>query len=487
MAGIAAKFEADFSQFSREVAKADAGLKVMASTSAGTNSAIGNLHQGLSDVDRIMASLGVNIGPQVQALREFSAVSGKTASQLGVVATAGLAASAAFAGWQIGRYVADWLDLDDAIGKATASLLGWGDAAAEAAGANMDVLARASVIAKTQITDLTVALEIIRAANARMNENFNTGAERVKSWNKEIADVKAAGNLPALRAEMEAGNSTMEQMKSHFNISIEALQFYKRQLTETGAEQKKFAAEAREAWVRMARAQDELRNAGDGWKNTLDAIDPALVKVIQSQLAMGVSAQSLAVIHRLSVKDIEAVGKGFDALVASMARAEAKMIDSSNTFGATLVRNGAGYLEQSAQQVKQMQDMIVLAQQLDQEFNAKAGPTSGETLDSQIAGFESMRGQDGFSDAWINQKLNELLESFRRKEGAAGNLPGTSYAPPGVWDPSKYHSSPTSGMTTINNINMTGILATSDPSGRAALRSAVDEALIAGAKQGRKF
>ena len=209
--------------------EAAASTQQIASAADGATSSLGSLHQGLSATDRILASLGINIGPQVRAIGEMAAVSGKTASQLGLVAVAGLSVSAAFAGWQLGRWVADWFDLDEAIGNATAKLLGWGDAAAETAGAKMDVLARASKLAGTEITNFGQALKIIKEDNDRVADSFNTSEHRVGLWRAEIAKVKADGNLEALTKDIASGNSTMKEMSSHYDISTRALEFFVRE------------------------------------------------------------------------------------------------------------------------------------------------------------------------------------------------------------------------------------------------------------------
>lgn len=479
---ISAKFEADFSQFSSEVAKADAGLKNMTATTGVTTNAFTNLHTSLSASDRVLASLGVNIGPQIRAIGEMGEVVGKTARELGAVATAGLAVSAAFAGWQLGRHIADWFDLDEAISNATASLLGWGDASAAAAGSRMDVLARATQIAGTAISDFAVAQEIIIAENARMSESFNTGADRVTRWKNELSAVRDAGLLPALRAEMLSGNSTMQEMAAHFGVSTRALEFYMRGLQQTGVEQKKFAADARDAWVKLAKAQEELSNSGEGWRKTLAGINTDTVAAVQQYLQAGASQSALATAYSLTTLQVRAISKALTELTTDLAKRDAALVDSSKNFIETLIKNGAGYVAESQKQLEQYSRIAALAKSLDAELSPGPTKSSREQLADDTAGFESMRGI--WSDAEINDYLNKLFESHYRREGAAGNMPGTSYAPPALLSPS---SSRAPGAVINNNITMNGILATTDPSGKAALRSAVDDALMAGARMNRKF
>lgn len=470
---ITAKFEADFSQFKSEVASADGALQGMTAVTGKTTNALTNLQGSLSASDRILASLGVNIGPQIRAIGEMGEVVGTTAKELGAVATAGLAVSAAFAGWQLGRHIADWLDLDESISRGTASLMGWGDAAAEAAGANMDVLARASKIAGTEISSLAVAQQIIAAENARMAESFNTGTERVKSWGNEIARVRNEGHLPALRAEIIAGNSTLDEMSAHFGISTRALEFYKKTVVDTLTEQKKSAADAREAWVKLAKAHEELNNAGEGWRKTLAGMSTDTIAAVQQYLNMGASQAALATAYGLTAHQVVAISKALTELSTDLARRDAALVDSSKNFIETLIKNGAGYVAESQKQLEQYSRIAALAKSLDAELSPGPTKTSRDQLAEDTAGFESMRGI--WSDAEINDYINKLFESHYRREGAAGNMPGTSYAPQ-VWDPSKYHSGqPVPAVT--NNFNMNGILATTDPSGKAALRDVISQSV----------
>lgn len=466
---ISARFEADFSQFKSEVASADSSLKGMTSTTGVTTNAIGSLHQGLSSVDRILASMGINLGPQVSALKEMASVSGKSASGLGAVATAGLAVSAAFGGWQLGRYVADWLDLDRSISEATASMLGWGDAAGEAAGARMDVLSRATQIAGVAITDFAVAQRIIIEENARVAASFNNSETRVKSWGNEIAAVRSRGDLPALRADLESKNSTLKELSDQYGISVRALEFYTRTIQDNAAAQKKWADEARVTYAKIAEAQAELNNAGEGWRKTLAAIEPETAKAVAGYLALGASQSALATVYQLTDLQVQAVAKSLKEQQDWLFKADAALVDHTKDIGEAIIRNGGFAAAESQKQLQQYRDMIALAAQLDAQFNAKPSPSARETLAEQTAGIEAMRGI--WSDAYIAEKLNQLYESFYRREGAAGNMPGTSYAPPPVWDPSKYHSG-SGAAPAVNNFNITQPLGTPE-----AIGQAVSEAL----------
>ena len=194
---ITGKFEADFESFHREVAKADGGLRAFTENTGRVASsftrlsdsgggALTTFHQGLSQADKTLAAFGVHIGPEIQAIRELGEVSGKTASQVGAIGTAGLAVSAALGGWQIGRWIADWLGLDEAIAQTTASLMGWGDVAAETAGAKADSIAMAITRGAEATISYTEAIKFNEQWVKKHSNTMDTSRERVSRWQAEI-------------------------------------------------------------------------------------------------------------------------------------------------------------------------------------------------------------------------------------------------------------------------------------------------------------
>src|SRR6187397_2643864 len=171
---------ADFSDFHFQIDKSVTKLKSLEGAAEHTTGSMGEFSEGLGTVDKTLGVLGIRIGPQIQALRELGSAAGKTASEIGLIGTAGLTVAAAVGGWQIGRMIADFTGLDEIIGNTTASLLGFGDVAAQRAGAGMDVLNRATQIAGRTVTNFDEAMQIIKKHNLEVAESFNTGAQRVE-------------------------------------------------------------------------------------------------------------------------------------------------------------------------------------------------------------------------------------------------------------------------------------------------------------------
>jgi hypothetical protein len=100
---------------------------------------------------------------------------------------------AAFAGWKIGRKIAEFFDFDTKIGDVTAKLLGFGDVAAT--GSRRPVRTRSRGRRSSPGSDHRYG-DGDRAA-VRRGENaqaLNTSANRIAGWNQEIAKVKSDGN-----------------------------------------------------------------------------------------------------------------------------------------------------------------------------------------------------------------------------------------------------------------------------------------------------
>jgi hypothetical protein len=108
--------------------------------------------------------------------------SGLTTGNLGKLGSAAAVAGAAFAGWQIGRAIAQVFDLDTKIANLTARLMGWGDLAGQTAGAKQDVINRAmaqGAAATISYTDAIKFNENALAARATVLDG-NTAALRKK-------------------------------------------------------------------------------------------------------------------------------------------------------------------------------------------------------------------------------------------------------------------------------------------------------------------
>ena len=145
-------------QVTAEAATTAPAIDDIAAASDTAGASATSFTQAFNQVDKSLKAAGISLGPIPGALDEITRASGKTITELGLLGTAGAVAAAGLAGWNIGRWVADLTGADEWISRTTASLMGWGDVAAQEAAAGADTLARASAIAGREITNMAEAV-----------------------------------------------------------------------------------------------------------------------------------------------------------------------------------------------------------------------------------------------------------------------------------------------------------------------------------------
>ena len=127
--------------------------------------------------------------------------------------------------------------------------MGW-STATETAAAKQDTLAKATQITGREITDYGEAIKITNEWAKKHTDTMDTSRERVSAWQREIAAVRKSGDLPALEKEMASGNSTLKQLAEEFGVSVEALQYYQRELKKT-TDAQKAQGEAQRAYAKL--------------------------------------------------------------------------------------------------------------------------------------------------------------------------------------------------------------------------------------------
>jgi hypothetical protein len=275
-----ATFAADFSDFNADTIKAAEQLGVLDKQSTNTQRALTGMTGSMNTFgkaasettpkvvslkdqykgfDNTLQAAGVNIGSEVKMISELGDVAGKTASQFGLLGTAGLVIGTFMAAWKIGTKIDEWLGLSKAIGDATASMLGW-TTAAGGAGSKADTLARASAIAKREITDFNEALKIIRGSIDQVQTAFaraNAPAEAAKAvaaYHKELSDLRKAGVLDDLKRDLEAGVVSQQELARLYHVSAGALGI----LTTAQAAHKSRVEEINAANEKAVALQDKL-------------------------------------------------------------------------------------------------------------------------------------------------------------------------------------------------------------------------------------
>lgn len=185
------------------------------------NGAVGGVSSTYRQFDGVLQSVGINLGPQVKGLEDIASAAGKTVSQVGALGTAGLALGAGMVGWGVGRAVADFLDLDDAIAQAAAELLGYGSIAAETAGAAQDTINRAIAAGAAETISYAQAVAFLITVASQNADAYAVSAARMADAQREVRGLSEA-TIAAIGIAQQNGASVAE-MTRHFNISADAL------------------------------------------------------------------------------------------------------------------------------------------------------------------------------------------------------------------------------------------------------------------------
>lgn len=189
----------EFSKITDETMKMDKAFDDMdasivtvdRSTVQATNS-FGGLTNQLGAVDKTLGLLGVQMGPQIQALRELSEASRVGSEGLGLLSKAGLVAATAFAAWKIGEWISDFTGMEKALGDSLPVLLGWTDVTGDAE-YRVNQLSKASEIAGRAITDVTEAAKIQADEIKRLADEHETAAKaQVAAIQKTLEAYRAA-------------------------------------------------------------------------------------------------------------------------------------------------------------------------------------------------------------------------------------------------------------------------------------------------------
>lgn len=264
------------------------------------------LGESLRSGERVLAAFGVQIGPEVRALDALADSSGKTVTQLGGLATAGLVVGAGIAGWKIGRAAAEFLDLDEKIGDATAKLLGFGDVAGQKAAVQADALARASKIAGFEVKEMGLALminadaaKVAIEANTKLSDQMarTEGPEKsrklLEGYNAELQLLKSSGLLESLTKDINSHAFSLGELAERYRISTQAMSLFATEAANVARIEKTNAdklADLRLAFIKAeADAEDLKRKAAEDAKRKLSDEIHAAASAQQAAHDLGVA------------------------------------------------------------------------------------------------------------------------------------------------------------------------------------------------------
>jgi hypothetical protein len=282
---------------------------------------VGGLKGEVQKFDGILSSMGINLSGPLKAVGELGDLAGKSVSQVGFLAAGGAALGAGMAGWGIGRQIAAFFDLDEKIGNATASLMGYGDVAAQTAGAKQDVINRAIAQGAAETITYTEAIEFNQEAIKTAANTYTDWAGRMATAQAEVDGLTNA-QLDQIDIAQRLG-ATTKDLEHDFGLSEDALRLL-------GAEMKEYrdATDAAAAAAEKAKAALDAKAAAAGAaapkvKTLLEVLDEILG--IQGPLQEGLGATSQAFVALGSASD-EALAKA----VAAAQAAEAAHANQAN-------------------------------------------------------------------------------------------------------------------------------------------------------------
>lgn len=199
---ITATFEADFQPFLSETQKATTALKTLETGASSipqqftrletatskTARAVGTFSTGLGQVDRTLAAFGLNITPQLAALREMETLAAAAAAGFSGIGLAALGVGAALVAWNT-----DWEKVHKTIGDATAKLLGWGDVQAQTKAAiqeSAEATKRLGEQAKIAAEEEKKLAEATKEARDRMHRHLEDRLKDVAEQVKKEAEAE---------------------------------------------------------------------------------------------------------------------------------------------------------------------------------------------------------------------------------------------------------------------------------------------------------
>jgi hypothetical protein len=398
-------------QFLDKIGASGGKIQELGTEATKTGGQVNTLSESYRQFDGMLQAAGINIGPQVKGLEDLANVAGKTASELGAIATAGAIAGAAMTGWKIGELIADVTDLDDAFGNLVSNLMGWGDITTESS-RRQEIINKAIELGGTNIRSLADAEKYLA-------EVRQTNIDKTIDWTQRLADAhREVRNLSdAKKAEIAIAieaNATTAELTHKYGLSALALDLLADKTDKATAAQAKLNAER---------------------QKELDAAEKRRVANEAGIAQMETDARLMADRNKFDAEQLEiqnqklAAGKGYMDQVTQIAKANTDAAAAAATYAT----------EQDA--LTASNDALVAGMAAQAEAHVAAGEAAEQGTAATVAGYQAVQQQveitsDGVR-GWLElmratNEANAILKenslfttSSQLQRIAAGNTGGT--------------------------------------------------------------
>lgn len=407
---ITGTLTADFSNFYTAVQKAEVSLKSMEGGAVKVESSLNRMSEGpvrstntlresFGQVDQVLSASGVNVGKYARGLVEISEMSGKTASQLGLLATGASVFAAAMAGWQFGTWIAGLTGLDKAVAKYADTLT---NLPAEVAAAKQDTINLAIRNGAAATISYADAQKFMLEKTQAQNDSYSVSVERLAAAQREVRGLSAA-TVDAIAIAQKNGATTQE-ITRHFNISADAL----RQL---GDRQKGAAKEAEAHTKELERQREAVQKLDRDYAKLMSDVKNAnqLALMEEEAAAMKQNAEQAAFFAEEDIKARLRRQQAINDQAALEATAEAQRVEANQAEIDGLLAAG--------------------------EAHFKSGVVAKDATDQTIAGYQGVAQQITITGEavkeWLNlmrysaqvqaiQSENSLFTSTSQKQRIAG-------------------------------------------------------------------
>jgi hypothetical protein len=407
---ITGVLQADFSSFYTAAQKAEASLKGMEGGAVKVETTFNRMAEGpirpmntlresFGQVDQVLNASGVNVGKYARGLVEISEMSGKTASELGGLATAASVFAAAMAGWQFGTWIAGITGLDKAVAKYADSLT---NLPTEVAAAKQDTINRAIANGAAATISYTDAIKFNVEQMQAQNDKYAVSSERLANAQREVRGLSAA-TVDAIAIAQKNGATTQE-ITRHFDISADAL----RQL---GERQKQTAQEAAAHTKALEKQREVIEKLDKEYAKLMSDVKNAnqLALMEEEAAAMKRNAEQAAMFAEEDIKARIRRQQAISDQTAAEANAEAARVAANQAEIDGLLAAG--------------------------EAHFKSGVVAKDATDQTIAGYQGVAQQvsiaAGVLTEWLTlmqysaqvqaiQSENSLFTSTSQKQRIAG-------------------------------------------------------------------